>query len=111
METGLVTDTAIVLTQRYDLVPIISTTQEASPQLLDLDVRPNPFTEQLVVRDPKRLVHHYRLTNSQGQLMQSGNLERDGLISVPSSLAPGIYWLELQNQEGQVLQVETVVRQ
>ena len=80
-------------------------------QLPDLDILPNPFTEQLVVRDPQGLVHHYRLTNRQGQLMQTGTLERDGLISVPSSLAPGIYWLELLNQEGQILQVETVVRQ
>ena len=111
METGLATDTSNVLTQRYDLVPIINSTQEAQLPRIDISISPNPFTELLHLHDPQGLVARYQLYDGLGKLWQAGAVNASDPILIREELPTAIYWLELLDIQGKLIGVEQVVKQ
>lgn len=63
----------------------------------DLEIYPNPVKDQLHVQQETKAKVHCRILTSSGQLIDNREV-RDGLCNV-SDLSPGVYILQIQNEE------------
>ncbi len=68
---------------------------------MQITLSPNPATAQVHVESPIK-IEQYKLTNTNGATMQSGVLDASHSIDV-SQLPPGLYFLQLQLENGQTV--------
>jgi hypothetical protein len=80
---------------------------ENSISAQQITTSPNPATKQVHIESPIK-IEQYKLTNTNGATMQSGVLDASNNIDV-SQLPPGIYFLQLQLENGQMV-VKKLVR-
>ena len=66
-----------------------------------VNLSPNPATTQVHVESPIQ-IEQYKLTNTNGTTMQSGVLDASHSIDI-SQLLPGLYFLQLQLENGQTV--------
>lgn len=80
---------------------IFSSTNEINLASYQLNISPNPTTTQVHIKSPIQ-IERYTLTNTNGISVQSGVLDASNSIDV-SQLPPGLYFLQLQLENGQTV--------
>lgn len=79
----------------------INSTKETQPLHAQITTTPNPATTQVYIESPIK-IERYTLTNTNGTTVQSGVLDASNSIDV-SELPPGLYFLQLQLENGQTV--------
>ncbi len=84
------------------LIPMFTSVFEVNKEVIKLKAFPNPaHTElQVSVIPPILEKYHYKLFNSQGQLVKAGVLNGQDLNTIPlKEIEPGVYWIRVENKE------------
>jgi hypothetical protein len=64
-------------------------------EMSGIRVYPNPFSSVLRITGNRRLHPGYSLYDTQGRMVQSGTLMKDGILRPPDDLSPGVYFLSI----------------
>jgi hypothetical protein len=100
--------TANILPTRGDMAFIkaephggINSVQEVQDITAQIQTTPNPATTQVHIESPIK-IETYTINNTSGTKLQSGVLENDNNIDI-SQLPQGLYFLQLQLENGQTV--------
>mgnify|MGYP002624599627 CR=1 FL=1 len=90
-------------TMVYEL-PVINQTANEKPGL-EINIFPNPFDQTFTIRiegDGSRHDYHFRLRDSMGRLVQTGQWKNQSVHQVQThNLSAGLYFIEIMEKSGQ----------
>lgn len=83
---------------------IISSITSTTPQAIPWRIFPNPAQDHLYIETPNNQIQFVRLWNALGELVFEKTDGSSSGVNLPiTQFAPGIYWIEVQTQGGNIL--------